>query len=327
MYNIKYNKYITKLEQSQNGGNYGFSWKYSGKINLRQFSARNNRIIQRAIDAGLNSVVIEHNVSDGPDIGKVKIYNIFLQQSSKIVEYLITPDQHVINSPTNLQFSYTGPIGLEYIPVVVLQKEYFTNNNGIRIFNQENQKIINNMIIDNRYTEDVFDNMIHNDGIERVTQLKINSNNTVNYYDHDHEISPGNSAMIKQTIVLRSKLIYNLPLIGNIQRAPIDVNSIIVRADIRLVPAQVQELLNLGITSIKCSVPEIDRLTCSVCMMNEKNRIYLNCGHMSVCDSCAISWTLAQNRRVAGRLVCICPECVQPSPRFVDAIYGGEIKN
>ena len=327
MYNIKYNKYITKLEQSQNGGNYGFSWKYSGKTHIHEFSWRNNNIMQRANNAGLNYVVIEHRVLDGPDKGRVKIYHVALVQNSKIREYLITPDQNVIQAPTKLNFLYTGDAHLNQIPDVVLEQEYFTDNGGVRIFQQENQFRINDMIINNRYSEDVFDNMIHSDGIERVTQLKINSDNTVIYYDQGHELSPGNPALTRRTLVLRSKLIYNLPLIGNIQRAPIDVNSIIVRNGIRLVPAQVQELLNLGITSIKCSVPEIDRLTCSVCMMNEKNRIYLNCGHMSVCDSCAISWTLSQNRRVAGRLVCICPECVQPSPRFVDAIYGGEIKN
>ena len=91
----------------------------------------------------------------------------------------------------------------------------------------------------------------------------------------------------------------------------------------RLTILEVREILNIGITSIQCSPPEIDRLQCAICYANEKNKVYLECGHMALCDSCAIIQTLTRNRRDAyGILFCECPLCRVVSNRFANSLFG-----
>ena len=210
------------------------------------------------------------------------------------------------------------------------RNEYFFRNEEGRdiIFNGEDQIRINSLI--NRYvaasgigsSEYVFAPIVHTNGESRMTQLKINRNNTITYFDIIGIMGSIEKIKLK-TIQLRAKKIYNLPLIGNIDRSAINENSIIIMNDRRLTPFEMREILDIGIRSIQCSPPEIDRLQCVICYANEKNKVYLECGHMVLCDSCAIIHTLTKNiRDAAGNLLCQCPLCRVTSHRFVNSLYG-----
>jgi len=334
---LKYrNKYLALKKElelnNQSAGTHYYNWTYSGKNNNREFSKENQILIERALTFQMNTVIIEHKVNEGPNIGQIKIYLINFVINSPIQELLINPDQNVILAPTKLTYSSKFNIYIPPIPELDIMREYYTAEFGIfNVLNingisEDSQKLINDMIINKKEYVYIFMNITHSDGVVRLTQLKITPKNVIYYDKKVTEYASTFGLLKKITLKLLSKPVYYLPLTEEIKMGNIDLNSIIYIKKVRLTRAEIQEILDIGITSIKAEKPQIERLHCDTCMLFEKNNTYLNCGHLSMCDSCAIVWTKSKNLRNAhGILKCGCPLCRTVSDRFVNTKYGGNV--
>jgi len=334
---LKYrNKYLALKKElefnNQLGGIHYYNWTYNGKNNKREFSIENQILIERALRLGMIAVVIEHKVNEGSNIGQTKIYAINLIDNSPITELLIDPDQSVILAPTKLTYSNKFNVFIPPVPELDIMREYYTAEFGIfNVINingisEDSQKLINDMIINKKEYVYIFMNITHSDGKVKLTQLKITPNNVI-YYDMKAMGSTLQFGVLKKiTLKLLSKPVYYLPLTEETKIGNIDLNSIIFINKVRLTRAEIQEILDIGITSIKAEKAEFDRLFCDTCMVYEKNNTYLECGHLSMCDSCAIRWTKSKNVRDArGILKCSCPQCRTISNRFVNTRYGGNL--
>jgi hypothetical protein len=315
MYFNKYQKYLLKNEYQQ-GGKYGFYYKYSNKVHERQFSIENQELIQKAINMGISFIDIEHEISEGPNKGKKVIYNIFIKNNFGISLIEIIDENKIILIPLEYSFKMTGPVALSEIPDIIIDKEYSTTNFGL--FSDDEQKQINNMFINNKDSI----NIIKNIGVAPLVQyvrMKINKNKTINYINYIRKTYI--------TIPLISKQIIRLPLMKELDER-INPDSIILFQGVRMTPVQINQLDTFGIKNIKSKLPENERLTCNVCTTWEKNRTYVNCGHMYGCDSCSIMILFTENRRDAqGRLIARCPICRVNSDRLINTLYGGNNKN
>lgn len=317
MYFNKYQKYLFKNEY-QKGGKYGFSYRYDGKTYERQFSKENQELIQKAINMGLDSIDIEHEIKDGPNKGKRVIYIVSLTNNSRIILIEINLENNLEYSVLMRDFKITGPGELPEIPDLILDKEYSTTEFGI--FTDDEQKQINDLFINNKDSV----NLIKNIGVAPVIQyarMKINKNKTINYI---------NERIQKYiTIPLLSKQIIRIPLLKELEKEErITPETFIMLRDTRMTQAQKNQLESFGIINIKAKLPENDRLTCQVCFTWEKNRTYVNCGHMYGCDSCTIMTIFSENKKDAeGRLIARCPICRAYSNRVINTLYGGNNKN
>lgn len=286
MYHNLYQKYINK-KLRQYGGKYGFEFKYKGKPIQRQFSEENQILIERARQSDISGININHIITEGINAGQVIEFQIGF--------FGLGPDdnsrQPNIYGDNKYKIIDTGHIEIP-IPKVRIKNVYsFTYEEGRIIdFSDENQYILNDMFINNREEEILFESYPNN------LMFKIKR-------------EPLNIKIIKpylQQTIISSIPVYSFPSVDEINpeviltpQTPIYVNNnrlprVIVR----------DYIINNGITTLclKRPEPDIEKLKCQRCHIWEKSILLTTCRHFALCDSCYITENITT-------LSITCPVC------------------
>lgn len=287
MYHNLYQKYINK-SLTQRGGKYGFEFKYKGKPIQRQFSEENQILIERARQSSISGININHIITEGKNAGQVIEFQIGF--------FGIGPDDNSrppnIYNDSKYKIIDTGHIEIP-IPKVTIRNVYsFTHGEEGLIFDfsNENQYRLNDMFINNREEEILFESYPNR------LMFKIKR-------------EPLNIRIIRpylQQTVLSSIPAYSFPSITEINpEVVLTPDTIIYVNNNRLPKVMVRDyIINNGIRTLclKRPEPDIEKLKCQRCHIWEKSILLTTCRHFALCDSCYITETMTEQS-------IICPVC------------------